>query len=845
MNIAFTIVLLVASANTLMAQVCQCGFQDGQFTLINTTLDGNMGEWGPVLNDLDNNSCDGTTANDDLDGSVQGGRNLMQFAFTWDNTYLSGFTRRAASENRNVQFIYYADTNTDGVLSTGEPVVVVSWKGSNRNVEVNIGSYDADNPGGDSLVDANGNGDGYSMPGEILGIDNNPEYSGTWGSSTGQEMEWHIQWSDLGVPSGTAISWHVSTAHGNNFSKQINDNLGGCGGGAGGTGYADIEFTQSSNKSVPTNSDVYLPHTITNNGNVQDTLDFETSSSGDFSAASVQYYEDVGTVGTFESSTDILLTDTDGDGFPDTGDMDPGESKNILVKIVTPSGPINGTATFTTTATSNFIPPSDPNAIVTASVDDTLTLQGVTVSGTVFSDDNHNGTNESGESGISGVTMVLHNTDNATCQSVQTDGNGFYEFQNVLPGSYEVIEAASESVPNPGSCPPAGADPSGYVSTTANIQPITVNNNPIMQQFGDFEGTKITGTVFNDNGIDGGTANDGTQNGGETGIDGVTIEATDNGGTVLVSSTTAGDGSYTIFVPASAAPDGSTIKIKQTNKTGFLSVAGNAGTSGSSYDLQTDEITFTNNTGSTYTALLFADVQKSRLLTDGQQNLVAGSSGTFPHKFTAKTDGDVTFSIQSVNSPSGNDFSPVLYQDNNCNQTIDSGEPILTNSNTLSLTANQTVCLLLKVTVPQGASNGDSSTITLSASFSLANTSPVIQQTASRTDLVNVTDTNSGLSLGKSVDKSQALPGELITYTITYSNNGTQAINSLEVTDNVPAYTTYSSSNCNTGSLPNNLTGCSTTAPNVGDTGTVTWTFSGSLQPGESGTITYQVQIEN
>ncbi|TYP93828.1 conserved repeat domain-containing protein [Fodinibius salinus] len=620
---------------------------------------------------------------------------------------------------------------------------------------------------------------------------------------------------------------------------------------------AERQFTVDFNPCVP-ESFPNNPQPVPNNADVGVSKTVDKSNPDE--NETISYTIDVQNYGP-EKATSVLVKDplpngityssasaTKGTYNPTSGEWDIGDIPNGNSETLTITATVNqGTAgnTINNIARIDGLNQTDPNTGNQQSNVEINVTSGVKVSGTVFSDNNHNGTNESSESGISGVTIVLLNTNNTTCQSVQTDGNGNYEFSNIPTGNYKVVEAANESTPAPGSCPPTATDPSGYVSTTANTKPITVNNNPIIQQFGDFEGSKVQGIVFNDNGTGGGTANDGLQNGGETGIDGVTVEATDNSGTVLKQTTTAGDGSYTMFLPASTAPDGSTIKIKETNKAGFLSVAGNAGTTGGNYDRPNDEISFTNNTGTIYTGLLFSDVNKSLLYTDGQKNLSTGSSGTFPHKFTAKTDGDVTFSIQSTNNPSSNDFSPILYQDNDCNQTIDNGEPILTNSDILSVTKGQTECLLLKVVVPQNASNGDTGTLTLNASFTLANTSPVVQQTASRNDVINVTESNSGLSLSKSVDKSQALPGELITYTITYSNNGTQPINSLEVTDNVPAYTTYSSSNCNPGSLPNNLTGCNTTSPGVGNTGTITWTFSGSLQPGESGTIIYKVQIQN
>ena len=815
-------------------------------------MDGNMDEWGAVISDIDNNVCDGTGQGADRDYPVQSaGSDLRQFSFTWDDTYLSAFTRRYASQNNTVNFIYYADTNTDGLMSDNEPVIVVYWTGSNRNVEVFIGKYKPADPNGDPLVDNDGFADGYAMPGTIKGrIQGRAPYEGTWGSSTGTEMEWQVEWSDLGVSAGTAISWHVSTTtarpRSNNLSNQIDDNLGGCGGGIGGTQYADISFTQSTSNTLPAGSTVYLPHVITNNGNIQDTFDFELTASGDFSVSSVQYYQDLGTVGTYESGTDILLTDTNGDGFPDTGSMDPGESKSILIKAVLPSAPAAGTAILTTVATSNFIPASDPTARITATVQDTLTILASlsTVTGTVFADTNHNGVKEPGESGIEAVTIVLHNTTAGTCQSVQTDASGQYVFTGVANDDYQIIESATEATPNPGSCPPAEEDPAGFISTTGNTLTIAVTGAPITEQnFGNFEGSKIEGTVFNDNGIGSGTANDAAQNGVEPGIANVKIQALETDGTLIRQTNTNADGGFTLFIPRSAAPDGTAIRLSEINTTGFLSTGGNAGNTSGSYNISTDEVTFSFASGMNYSGLLFADVGQSRLLTDGQQTLAPGTSTFFTHTFEAKTAGDIVFSTQTTNNPSEANFPVVLYRDTNCDLAVNSGEPILDETSPISVTANQTVCLLVKVTVPQGTGAGSSSNTTLTGSFSLANTTPVIVQTLTRTDLVSVSVDGAGLVIVKAVDKPQALPGAELTYTISYQNTGSDPLNNLEIIDDTPSYTEFTSASCDL-PLPDSLTNCSITSPGAGNTGVVTWTFPGSLAPGQSGTVTYTVTIK-
>lgn len=351
---------------------CVCGYGDGRMTINqNITIDGDMGEWSTVLNDIDNNICDAPPGTE-RDGNIQStGRDLMQFAYTWDSSYVFAYTERLASDANVDNFIYYADANNNGLMETGETVIVAKWKGSNRNVDLFLGKYSAANGGGDPMVNAGGFADGYKLPGTITDLNpsGQPNYSGSWGSDDGVRMEWRVSWSDLGIPAGTAFSFHVSSTNATpgsgSFPAQVDDNMGGCGGGAGSSQYAGLTFAPNRSLQPLPGTTVYAPHVVTNTGNGTDRFELTSTIGGGFTPT-VQYYRDTDGNGAF-SAGDTHLTDTDGDGKPDTGPVPAGNSFNILIAFTIP-GATSGTASVTTTATSGY--DSNYGAVVT----DTLAL---------------------------------------------------------------------------------------------------------------------------------------------------------------------------------------------------------------------------------------------------------------------------------------------------------------------------------------------------------------------------------------------------------------------------------------------------------------------------------------
>ena len=344
--------------------LCTCGFGDGLFTLVSINVDGNINDWAPVHADVDNNVCDGpANGASDRDAPVQStGRDLTHFAFTWDANNIYLFTERSGSASNTQSFVYYADADNDRLMETGEPVIGVTWRGSNRRINVYTYTYVAQAPGGDPMVDGNGFGDGYTLPGSFAGVPStgNPNRSGSWGSIDGKQMEFYVTWAELGLSPGSPFTFHVASSNAslgsNGFAEQIDDNLSGCGGGLGSTAQVGLDFTPDRSLIGLVSQTVIGVHTLTNTGNGNDSFEFSSVASGDFTPTSIDYYIDVDNDGTV-SGPDVLLTDSDGDGDVNTTLLAAAESVQLLIAYDLPAGVSPGqTTSITTTASSDLKP---------------------------------------------------------------------------------------------------------------------------------------------------------------------------------------------------------------------------------------------------------------------------------------------------------------------------------------------------------------------------------------------------------------------------------------------------------------------------------------------------------
>ena len=472
------------------------------------------------------------------------------------------------------------------------------------------------------------------------------------------------------------------------------------------------------------------------------------------------------------------------------------------------------------------------------------------VSGVVWNDINNNGIRENTELGIPGVTVVLSGSPYAgepvRCLSVDTDANGFYKFRRVLTGNYQLIEADASAVPyGSGACPPAASDPATFVSTTPNVRNINVYEANVQRQdFGDYNGIVIHGTVFDDNGLSGGTSANGVQESNEIGIGGVKVVATDGAGTTYDSTLTATDGSYTLYVPGTA----SNVTVQETNATGYVTTGGQPGNTGGSYNAATDAVSFTATSATTYLNVDFGDVRKIIFEPNHQSTILPGSFISYAHQFTTQAAGTVTFTTAAdTNTASG--WSHAIYRDSNCDGVLNGAEAsAVIEGIGLGIPANGRWCIINKVYAPADAPAGDQYNVVTTADFEYSGTASSLQMTV--TDITTVANDVSGLKLHKTVQNvtqnsaetsqmNQANPGDYLLYRIYYRNTGTSPITDLKVDDTAPPYTDMQAASASCDVTPTGMT-CSP----VVAAQSVKWTFTGAMPGGSSGQVSYQVRID-
>lgn len=228
----FCALWILLFTGSLAYSQCSIG-GNGMASSVTINIDGVMTDWNAILSDPDNNTYDATPDTDAPIADV--GRDFTRFAFTENATHLFLYFARAGSSTNSVDLLFYLDVNNNGLMETNEPVITISWSGSNGNTSVSIYNYIAAVTGGDVL-----HNDGYDMPGSLQHRTSLGNIGR--GSASGSQLEVAIPFTQL-YKQGSVnpvdmlvateqFKFHVSSINGSPSSvpgsNSINDNFGGC-----------------------------------------------------------------------------------------------------------------------------------------------------------------------------------------------------------------------------------------------------------------------------------------------------------------------------------------------------------------------------------------------------------------------------------------------------------------------------------------------------------------------------------------------------------------------------------------------------------------------------------------
>jgi large repetitive protein len=166
-------------------------------------------------------------------------------------------------------------------------------------------------------------------------------------------------------------------------------------------------------------------------------------------------------------------------------------------------------------------------------LDDCNTLG--SVGNRVWLDANGNGTQDSGETGINGVTVQLLNSGGTAFASAITSGDGNYTFNGVPAGTFMVNIVTSTL--------PAGVaetyDLDGVSTANKATFTLAAGASRTDVDFGYRGNLSIGDRVWTD------TNGNGTLDSGEAGVSGVTVQLLNSAGTVIATTTTSSNGTYT------------------------------------------------------------------------------------------------------------------------------------------------------------------------------------------------------------------------------------------------------------------------------------------------------------
>ncbi|MAS37945.1 MAG: hypothetical protein CL610_28380, partial [Anaerolineaceae bacterium] len=243
---------------------------------------------------------------------------------------------------------------------------------------------------------------------------------------------------------------------------------------------------------------------------------------------------------------EIDTTTTDADGLYLFEDVVPGDyyivftpltDYNISPQDAGADDTIDSDADTTTDATTTITLSSNEEDLTW----DAGMYQYASLGDRVWSDTNDNGIQDGGEPGVENVTVTLYDGDDNEIDTTTTDGTGLYLFEDLVPGDYYVEFTLPDgyvfSRQDEGADDTVDSDADRTDGTT-EVTTLVSGENDLTWDAGIMQVASLGDYVWDDLNADG------VQDGGEPGIENVTVTLYDSGDNEIDTTTTDGDGLY-------------------------------------------------------------------------------------------------------------------------------------------------------------------------------------------------------------------------------------------------------------------------------------------------------------
>lgn len=365
--------------------------------------------------------------------------------------------------------------------------------------------------------------------------------------------------------------------------------------------------------------------------------------------------------------------------------------------------------------------------------------------------------------------------------------------------------------------------------------------------------TRLTGLIFLDNGIGGGSAHDRVQNGGEIGGRFGTLVFSDVAtGTTQVSADIGADGVWSAVLATGLPGD---FQAVFTPHPDYLLMSEGGGVLPALFNAAPRDgaFSFTPGLGTEHTGVNFGLVAKPFLSQSQIAAIAPGQIADLPHRFEATSDGSVSFALADQISTPPSSFASAIFADTDCDGTLDM--PL---AGPVPVAAGQSVCLVVRTQAASGVGAGATHLYGLRATTVFSGTG--ITHETRNDDQLDVGDGGGStdqlvlekfvrnVTAGTQEAKSNTGDlGDVLEYRLLVTNPGIGPANDVTINDATPAWTTLNAPiPASTRVAPGII--CTLVVPESssnmsGYAGGLEWSCPGAFPSGGKGELKFSVVI--